>query len=49
VSFEHIKFFKTALIKQQINPLARGEFPLRMLRINPALTAAHPRNVTPAL
>jgi hypothetical protein len=49
VGFEHIKFFKTPLIEQQINPFARSEFSLRMLRINPALTAAHPRNITSAL
>ena len=39
---EHIKFFKGAIIKQEIDPLSRREFPARVLRCYPLCAATQP-------
>ena len=41
VGHEHVEFFKRAFVEQKINPLARGQLALGVLRVNPALAAAH--------
>ncbi len=40
VGDEHIEFFKTALVQQQINPFPRGQLAAPVLRIDPLLPAA---------
>ncbi len=39
---EHVVFLKAALIQQKLDPLARRQFALGMLRINPRLPTTQP-------
>ena len=39
----HVIFFEAALIEQHLEPLARGELALGVLRVDPLLAAAEPR------
>ena len=39
MSHEHVVFFETAFIQQQFDPLARRQFALGMLRVDPRLSA----------
>ena len=41
VGDEHVEFFERAFVQQQINAFARGQLALGVLRVNPALAAAH--------
>ena len=39
---EHVELLKGALVEQQLDPLARGQLALGVLRVDPLLAAAQP-------
>ena len=46
---EHVELFKGAFVKQQIDPLARGQLASAVLRVYPRLATAHTRIFTTLL
>ena len=46
---EHVELLERPLVQQKLDPFARGQLALGMLRVDPALTATQARGFAPRL